>query len=212
MTEFNHDAIQAAYHDLGYRYGWTFMMNPERTMREADVAFIGLNPGGGGEKDEWAHEGVWAVPSGNAYYGAWSPGESKTSIQIQIEHWHNELSLKSDESFCAQFVPFRSPSWRDLERKEDALAFSMRLWKWTLENSRARLLVTMGKVPGRYLSNLLNAAHVAQFQAGWGKQMIDVYEGSGYRIVAMPHPSRFQLLGRGSKSEVSQTSFRLATN
>jgi hypothetical protein len=205
---YNRDVVQAAYQDLGYQYGWTFMMTPEHTLREAEVAFIGLNPGGGEPDDQYRYDGIWSVEEGNAYFSGWTDGAPMTPIQIQLQHWHSQFGVEPDSSFCAQFVPFRSPNWGGLEKKPEALAFAVGLWAWALSNSPAKLLITMGKKPALYLANLLEARNVAHLGTGWGNQSIDVYEGSGYRIVAMPHPSRFKLFGRGERSEIAQASLK----
>lgn len=207
------ETIEAKSEELGYRHGWTLMATPEATLREAKVAFVGLNPGGGGEGDTYPYGGLWDVPGGNAYFTErWGPNGTETPIQAQIHAWHRLLELEHSDSLCMQFVPFRSPSWHALDRKDEALAFSRELWRWVLTVSPATLFVTMGKLPARYLAELLNAKHFAQLPTGWGANMIDVRDSpSGRRIVGMPHPSRYRLFGRvNGASLTAEASFRSA--
>ena len=211
---FTRQDIDAEYHRLGYQRGWSFMACPEARLRDARVAIVGLNPGGGGPGDNYQYQGLWDEPAGNCYYRErWGPGGQPTPLQRQIWAWHDELGLGPDDSFCAQFVPFRSPDWRRLERKPEAVHFGERLWRWVLSVSPAEILVTMGKLPAAYLAEATTATRWAsRLPTGWGRQGIDVYDtADGRRIVAMPHPGRYGLFGRGEASETARTSFRAAT-
>lgn len=179
------------------------------------MAFVGLNPGGGGPNDCYRYDGIWALPSGNGYFDErWGPKNSQTSIQRQVQLWHEKVGVAANESLCAQFVPFRSRSWAELEFKEEALAFASRLWEWVFKVSPARLFVTMGKQPAVHLAKIAGAQPMAHLPTGWGRQTIDVYRSeAGRRIVAMPHPSRYALLGRSNRlSEIAEASFRSATD
>ena len=215
MGTFDADKIEAEYRRLNFRHGWTFMATQESTLRSARVAFVGLNPGGGGPDDRFDYKGIWALPAGNGYFDeSWGPNNTKSRIQTQVQKWHGLIDVAPGDSLCAQFVPFRSRSWNELPRKEEALAFASQLWSWVLEVSPASLFVTMGKRPAEHVSGLLGARKVAQLPTGWGKQMIDVWDSpSGKRIVGMPHPSRYSLFGRSSPaSETAEASFRAATD
>lgn len=211
---FDRDVIQAEYERLGYSRGWSFMATPERALREAQVAFVGLDPGGGGDADKYEYGELWDFPEGNAYFmERWGPKGTETAIQRQVWRWHELLEIGAHDSLCAQFVPFRSPGWDALKRKGEALAFGRRLWTWVLSVSPATLFVTMGKEPARQLASITGARHVAQLPTGWRPQIIDVWDtADGRRIVGMPHPSRYTLFGRAnSASELAEESFRAAT-
>ncbi|NII58980.1 hypothetical protein [Sphingomonas aerolata] len=212
-TSFTHSDLQLEYDRLGYELGWTFMMTPEKRLHDAGIAFIGLNPGGGRSENDRDFAGIWDCPSGNAYFiERWGPGDKKAPIQNQLDAWHRALDVNDNETLCAQFVPFRSADWDGLPRKAEALAVAGRLWSWALAVSPASVLVTMGKLPGQYLGNLLKGRVVATLPAGWGSMTIDVWETpSGRRIVAMPHPSRYQLFGRTEPhSDTAEASLRIA--
>lgn len=40
------DRIEKEYIKGGYNLGWRFLSAPKETLLEANIAFIGLNPGG----------------------------------------------------------------------------------------------------------------------------------------------------------------------
>jgi len=210
---YERDDLAADYARLGYRHGWTFLMTRAARLRDARVAFVGLNPGGGGAGDDHPYEETWDQPLGNAYFvESWGPNGSLSPIQRQVQAWHTMLGIGADESLCAQFVPFRSPDWHRLDRKEEALAVAARLWRGVLDVSPASLLVTMGKLPAEHLGSLLEGRVVATLPTGWGNSTIDVLDTpGGRRIVAMPHPSRYQLFNRlGNASEQARQSLRIA--
>lgn len=211
---FSAEVIEAESRRLGFQHGWTFLGTPERTLLNARVAFVGLNPGGGGSNDDYDYGGHWDVPVGNGYFDeSWGPNGTQTTIQKQLQTWHALIGVRPDESLCVQFVPFRSPDWDRLDQKAEAISFAERLWTWVLEVSPASLFVTMGKRPAEHLSKLLHAKQVAQFPTGWGSQTIDVWDApDGRRIIGMPHPSRYALFDRANNSsETAETSLRAAT-
>lgn len=195
----NRHVIAAKYRKLGLRKGWTFLACPEARLRDAEVAIVGTNPGGGGPKDAYAYSETWSCEDGNAFYSELSEHQS------QVQAWHRLMDVNPDQTLCAQFIPFRSPDLARLERRKEAIAFAEELWSWVLSHSPAKLFVTMGSAPALHLGRLLGAGVVASnLPTGWGTTTIDVYEsGSGHRIVRMPHPSRYKLMGRGSIAEES---------
>lgn len=207
--------IEAAYRDLGLTHGWTFMGTDDRTLREARVAFVGLNPGGGRPDDNYEYQGIWDVPNGNGYFDEkWGANDSDSTLQRQVKEWHRIIGVDATKSFCANFVPFRSFDWNSLDRKGECLAFAESLWTWVLQVSPAALFVTMGKLPAQYLAKLLNAKPIAYLPTGWGSQTIDVWDSpDGRRVIGMPHPSRFALFGRlGDASETAEASLRAAAD
>lgn len=206
--------IEENYGTLGYRHGWTLMYTPEQAIRTAKVAFVGLNPGGGGPGDNHIYSGIWDEPEGNAYFQQdWGAGKGKAPIQVQVQKWHEMLEIPGSDSLCIQFVPFRSPSWGALENRDQAVAISKIIWRWVLQVSPATLFVTMGKVPALYLTELLEAEHLLDLPTGWGSQRINVWQSAtGRRIVGMPHPSRYRLFGRSDDASlIAEESFKVAT-
>ena len=107
--------------------------------------------------------------------------------------------------FAAQLVPFRSKSWAKLYDHEAALTKSLELWRWVLEQSPARLYLTLGKRPGREIAKLLGAKEEERHEVGWGRQFIEEFVApDGRTVLAIPHLSRFRLFttGRPQAGEV----------
>ncbi|GAA4019178.1 hypothetical protein GCM10022280_18640 [Sphingomonas swuensis] len=214
--EFTKDDIDRAYQKLGHRWGWSFMATPEERLRTARVAIVGLNPGGGGEGDNSAFGLLWNSDGVNAYYDEkWgADGRSDNPLQKQVKEWHRLLQLNPQDPLCAQFVPFRSPTFSKLANSEESVEFARDLWRWVLSVSPATLFVTMGKLPARYLAQTMSARYISRLPTGWGRQMIDVYDSpDGKRIIAMPHPSRYRIFARGGGvSDTAEGSFMAAAD
>ena len=204
--------IQSAYDALGHEWGWSFLSGPETQLYEAKTVIVGLNPArahGDNPSDYGTH---WDVPEGNIYFSKnWGGGEEYTALQSQLLRWFELLHLGPKQTIGANFVPFRSRSWAKLARPKESIQFAERLWQDVIKVTPAPLFITMGKDAGWYLAQALSNRLVARLPSGWGKQTIDVYDGtSGRRIVAMPHPSRFKLFNRGEASLTAEASFLAA--
>lgn len=194
---------------------------PQERMRRSEVVVVGLNPGGGGDRDSSEHRQTWdtpvssAHPTGNVYFEEkWEAEDELFPVQKQVQAWHRMIGIGPTESFCAFFVPFRSPDWNRLGNRRDAMAIGRRLWRWVVAETPARLFPTMGKVAGRELAALMKANMLDRsLPTGWGRQTIDVWKmPDERRIVALPHPSRYQLFGRfDRRSDKAEASFRAAT-
>lgn len=204
--------VQMAYDALGHEWGWSFLGGPEAQLYTAETVIVGLNPAraqGDNLADYGAH---WDVPDGNIYFSKdWSGTGDYSPLQKQLLRWHELLDLGPEQTIGANFVPFRSRSWAKLASPEESVQFAQTLWADVLKVTPANLFVTMGKAAAWHLADSLGAKLVGHLPSGWGKHTIDVYDSpSGRRIVAMPHPSRFKLFGRGEASETAEASFLAA--
>jgi hypothetical protein len=199
------DMIEAEHNRLGYTLGWRFLMAPERNIASSEVAIIALNPGG-----TRRHGTSWSQEDGNAYlmepWGGKSPGTDP--LQRQVQRLCQVLNVDPDKTFTGQFVPFRSNSWSELPRRDEAVAFSRRLWRWALAQSKAQTFICVGKnVVAPEIAQLIGAKAIAAAPAGWGDQTIARYRTDDGRIVlGLPHLSRFGLFGRA----VSENAFAQA--
>lgn len=206
------DDIQAAYAALGHEWGWSLLGAPEAQLYTAETVIVGLNPAcaqGDKPEDYGFH---WDVPEGNVYFSrSWGGGGEFTPLQTQLLRWHKLLHLGPAQSIGVNFVPFRSRSWAKLRSPAESIQFARRLWQDILAVTPASLFLTMGKVAANHLAGAMGARLVAHLPTDWGRQRIDVYDGpGGRRVVAMPHPSRFALMGRGEASQTAESSFRAA--
>lgn len=190
----NKSDIDLAADRLGYKLGWRFMMCPEAAMRTANVAIVGLNPGG-----HKHHGPTWSAEDGNAYWIESWGGQvaGMDPLQRQVQQIADKMNAGPQNVFAAQFVPFRSNSWSDLTSPRAAVDFARQLWKWTLSQSPARTIVCLGKVVGPEIAAIVGADLDQVTKAGWGDQTIEVYRSAAdIKVVALPHLGRFKLMGR----------------
>lgn len=206
------DEIQAEYTALGHKWGWSFLAGQESQLYTAETIIVGLNPArasGDSVQDYGFH---WDVPEGNIYFSKeWGGADDYTPLQTQLLRWHELLGLDSTQTIGANFVPFRSRNWAELASPKESVQFAQKLWRDVIAVTSASLFITMGKDAAWHLAQVLEAKSFAHLPTGWGKQTIDVYDApDGRRIVAMPHPSRYRLFGRGDLSKTAEASFASA--
>ena len=180
---------------LGVEYGWRFITCPQRQADSARLLLVSLNPAG-----RERHGPSWSQEEGSAYrvesWGAYALGEAP--LQRQVQMMWRFLQLSDQQVFSAHYVPFRSPSWADLPRRDEALSFASHLWRWLLPQLHFERVVCIGKdVPGRHIADLLDAKLEAVFPLGWGAITADRYRlPDGRPLVTLPHLSRFAVFGR----------------
>lgn len=202
----NKGAIQAKYDELGYEFSWFFMMTEEARLYDAQVALVGLNPGGG----HWDPP-VWAPEAGNKYLDAEPKDLSRVHRQVRALHSVMEWSRK--EVFSAQFIPFRSPSFKVLREREKALEFSRELWRWVLSVSPAKKFLCMGSLAAWEVAGLISAIRDPhEYPTGWGSMKFRRFVSPDGRVVVeWPHPSRYALFGRAEgRSTIAEASIRAA--
>lgn len=178
------------------QWGWSFMYVPQERLHTANVMLIGLNPGGNelNPQYEWDYRGV------NAYVDEpWAGlNAGQHPLQQQVRQLFDAIGVDPSDVFAANFVPFRSPSWRDLPDPTSALDFSRVLWRDLIAKSPARLFITLGKRAGKEIASLINATEDPPQSVEWGRQTISTYRNTrGQAVLALPHLSRFRIFGYG---------------
>ena len=183
------------------------MGSPEHRLGSAKVVLVGLNPGG-----DHAGEGIWDFDGNLAHVEErWGKNGAETPLQLQIHQWLKLLNLEASEVAHVNFVPFRSPDWVRLPLKAEALAFASSLWREVVKKTHASLFISFGKTVAWHISGLMGARRIAVLPVPWKGQSIELFESEdGKRIVAMPHPSRFTLMGRADDPD-SPALFQIAT-
>lgn len=119
------------------------------------------------------------------------------------------LGLKDEEVFSAHYVPFRSPSWIELVRRDEAQRFADDLWRWLLARVTFERMVCGGKdVPGRAIAKLLDAKLEGTSPVGWGEITADRYRlPDGRPLISLPHLSRFGVFGRVASEQPLRSLF-----
>jgi hypothetical protein len=200
--------IEKEYRRLGYRLGWRFITCPQAYAKHAKLLVVSLNPAGRSTRGP-----SWSQEEGSAYrVESWNglrPGAS--ALQLQVQRMLAFLELTDDEVFSAHYVPFRSPSWADLDRKEDAERFARDLWRWLQPQLSFQRIVCIGKdKPGRPMAGLFEAEYEASMPTGWGNVTADRYRlADGRPLIALPHLSRFGLFGRSEGEQALLELFEL---
>ena len=193
------DAIQAAYRNSGNDKGWRLLSSSAATLDGAEVAFIGLNPGG---VEQSADHSVFAMDQGSAYvleqWGGAAAG--KSSLQRQVQALFRSLGVTPDKVLSGNLVPFRSPSWETLKNKSEAVAYGSDLWTSILARAQPRLVIGMGHVVNKELARILAAGDMKREPLGWGNITGMRATFTGGVFVGLPHLSRFSVIGR-SQSE-----------
>jgi len=95
-------------------------------------------------------------------------------------------------------VPFRSPSWQALKRRQFSLGFGQQIWREIFAIAKPRLVVTMGREVFIALSEILEIEpeQQQQYDINWqGRYTVSGVSGS-VRLVGLPHLSTFKIVGR----------------
>ena len=113
------------------------------------------------------------------------------------------------KSLAAYFVPFRSPSFKELVRPQESLAFALELWQDLFRQLDPQLVITIDLRTTDCLTHILQqklgeTPSREKHPVGWGEytsELVSFGSGSSARaILRFPHLSHFKVFGR-SKSE-----------
>lgn len=200
--------IEEAYLKSGNKMGWRLLASPAAVLDEADVAFLGLNPGGNVQR---AEHGELSMLTGSAYVvESWgnglTPGQSP--LQKQVRALFGRLNIEPDKVLAGNLIPFRSPSWAHLDDKEAALRFGESIWRVILERARPRLVICMGSATYASLSRILGATDAETVRVGWGSVGARRAAFKGGILVGLPHLSRFGIMTRPQSEAALRQLFR----
>jgi hypothetical protein len=192
---FNEQRIEAEYLRSGNDLGWRLLASPVSTVQGAQMAFIGLNPGGSFDPPEHSR---FAPEKGSAYeeesWAGFAPGRSP--LQRQVCALFKGLRTEPSEVLAGNLVPFRSASWGSLRNKTSAIQFGTELWREILSRARPKLVIAMGFETRRCLASLLNAREERRISLAWGKVSGARAEFDGGILIGLPHLSRFRVIDR----------------
>lgn len=183
--------ISDAYRQSGNATGWRLLYSSAEVLKGADVAFIGLNPGGVASDDS---DGEFALPHGSAYRDETWPSSSR--LQEQVLALFERLQVAPEAVLAGNLVPFRSRSWSDLERRAEALMFGEDLWTRIFRHVAPSVVVTMGGEANHAVARILNVEDAETFPVGWGRIKATRGKFSGGTWIGLPHLSRFTIMTR----------------
>lgn len=178
-----------------YKLGWRLLASPWSTTQEAEVAFVGLNPGG---KDATLGHGTLCMDAGSAYltesWAGWEAG--KSPLQKQVLSVFDRLGVQPDTVLAGNLIPFRSPNAASLAGTPAAIEFGERLWQRLLKSARPGLVVTMGAIPALSMRKIGRVETMTRHLVGWGNVTASRGEGSDFRLICLPHLSRYRIMDR----------------
>ena len=216
------EEIERFYAERGYRLGRRFLTCSRKVLDgNPQIALVTLNPGGERQRPDHPSE---SCEEGCAYISeSWKndrpPGEAP--LQIQVRRMFAKLADKLaypgtpqellEESLSGYFVPFRSPSFKELEHRREALDFAERIWSKILESVRPGLIICIDRETYKRLRSLLprvyglGETNHLRPKTGWGKYEADIVEfgesSEAARLLRLPHLSRFGLFGNPARAE-----------
>jgi hypothetical protein len=199
--------IEEAYARSGNTCGWRLLASPSSVLERAEVAFIGLNPGGSFQPDDHAE---LAMSYGSAYVlevwgGSQQPGASP--LQKQVRALFERLSVEPEQVLAGNLVPFRSPSWDCLAAPDFSLHFGELLWTDILDSARPTLVIGMGRKLHAPLSRILGASNPRVIPVGWGRISAMKATFPGGNLVVLPHLSRFGIVTKAESASALRTLF-----
>jgi len=193
--EVSPDAVNVAYEASGNRLGWRLLTSPAAVIDGADIAFIGMNPGG---REEPTDHPKFAPRTGSAYtdecWAGCAPGRNR--LQVQVQSLFNSLGVEPQNVLAGNLVPFRSPDWQSLVRRKDALAYGKQLWTEIFRRARPRLIIGLGGEVDKCLRDILNADRALNIPLGWGRVTGSCASFDGGLLIRLPHLSRFGVITR----------------
>lgn len=187
--------IEIQYKIGGYSLGWKFLYGPEATLDTAQVAFIGLNPGGDFCPTEHAD---FSNERGSAYaVESWDgAAPRKSNLQRQVLTLFDKIGERPEAVLAGNLVPFRSPSWGALQDKQNALRFGKGLWTSILAEVKPRLVICMAGDAHSALQDILAVRETERVPVGWGSICGERSSFAGGSLVRVPHLSRFKIMSR----------------
>lgn len=185
------EIIESKYTELGHKLGWRFITCPVAQAISPKVVIVSLNPAGREQ-----HGPSWSQEEGSAYliesWNGYPAGQSP--LQIQVQKLVERLGVTFDEVLSGQFVPFRSPSWNELVKQDDSIAFGKKLWFEFSCDLQPETIVCIGHETSKHLKAVFGVDKLIEKSSGWGNQTIKIGKGrGGLKLISLPHLSRFSL-------------------
>ncbi|MCY4038067.1 MAG: hypothetical protein OXF09_01250 [Hyphomicrobiales bacterium] len=207
--------IHAAYERSGNNDGWGIFASPKKTLNEARIAFLGLNPGGKGFPESSRHH-HFARESGSAFVDDdWGCEPGEHPLQKQIRKLFKKIEVKPEDVLAGNFVPFRSPRWKYLKEKKFALQVGEEIWGDILRRVKPDLVIGMATPIFPSLCRILNVKETQSIPIGWGRYKgerahFDNFNSCKKRglLVRIPHLSTFKIMNRKQSEDGLRTLFQ----
>jgi hypothetical protein len=211
------ELIEAAYTRLGHAMGWRFLLGPRATLSpRTRIALLSSNPAGTG--NPLKHPSA-SRETGSAYlderWPGHAPGDAPLQRQIQglcsaLQHALGDQTpmrtFMAQRLLAAHFVPFRSPDFASLPRRQESVQFARQLWGGVLTAWQPRLIITLDRETFDCISALVQQRGVRvierrEWPSGWGGCKCESTRyGGPVTLARLPHLARFRLFGRAASA------------
>ena len=174
----------------------------DRLALEREVAFLSTNPGA--RTPDGADLRTVSDERGNSY--VIERDTTKSALTAQYLQLCELMRVSPDRVLCGVLAPYRTKEWNPL-RDHQNLAIGRAFWKAAFRvQSSLKVVVCSGKPVADVLIEMLDGKLDRSVAAKWGNTQIRKYHlaDSPCSLVALPHLSRFKLLGRtASRGQVA---------
>lgn len=208
----SYDVIESACRSLEHPYGFNppLLSSVESLAAKPRLLVATLNPAGSADCPD--HRGRYRYEGLNAYldidWRGHGLGQSPLQRQMQgvFEHLRSRtcgspvsaVAFARSRVVTAQLIPFRSPSESSLHRRTESVAVARAVWAELLRIWLPSTAVTVGATTAQELGVVLGSVGwEGSLPIGWGVYRMTLREfDCGTRLLALPHLSRFAILGR----------------
>jgi len=210
--------IQNEYINSENIIGWRFLASSyERLNKNNGILLITMNPGG---KEIPQNHSVDSCENGCSYlvesWNGYLPGEAPLQKQVQLlfkdigeilnENYFNLIN----NALIGYYIPFRSPTFKELKNSKNALKIAKNLWTDILFDLIPKVIITFDKQTYKDVSEIYlikfnyKLTKKARISIGWGDYCAEIItivkSNTKISIIRFPHPSRFAIFGRKQSS------------
>jgi hypothetical protein len=181
--------------ELEFNDGFHLLYCPWKTISNANVAFISLNPG----RALPANMYLTSDERGNSYeveeYVTLSPITKQFLIMCR------RFGIKPSQVLTGTAAPFRSGHWNHLSstQRKGSLAVGHQFWTEAVQHTESpiKLFITVSAEAKNLALALTCAKEEKIVQSGWANTKLIRYRNDhGQYVVSLPHLSRYQLFSR----------------
>jgi hypothetical protein len=195
------ERIETAYTTSGNSLGWRFLYSPVSVLDHAEVALIGLNPGGTFRP---AEHGEFSMPAKRSAYRdeSWKerpPG--REPLQQQVLALFRHLRVLPQDVLAGNLVPFRAQRFSALVNPDACLRFGQRLWAHVLDHVDPSIVVSMGREANTAVERMLGVRRRRSILVNWGNvEAVRAEFASGGLFIGLPHLSQYKIVNRPESS------------
>lgn len=181
----------------GFNQGFQLLYCPWSTLDSADTVFLSLNPGKPPEKKD---QECIEDRRGNTYEV--ERNSTKSPLTGQFIALCKFLGKFPSDVLTGVATPYRSNNWRELNRaqRHESLAVGEAFWREALPHRPRRLIIACSSIARDMVYDIYDVAPQDRprgILSGWGNTRLRRYDcRNGPTIVALPHLSRFTLVGK----------------